>query len=205
LDRRFTGVAEERFWTGRAYQLLIDERGKTFGDSHEIQQSRNQIGELSYQVVGTRGWSPVLPQKQEIVLTRQELEEASMLNSKRAIQGIRYLGPAGSISIIDMYNCKGKIVKTLKSNSIGEISYRLSLKERRTFSKLRIESIGNDNLPQRLYLDIWDPEEKDRNLFDKFVLHPLVLGKAGLATTFEDFEPILWPKHPLKHSSFHSK
>ena len=127
-----------------------------------------------------------------------------MFNSKRAIRGIRYLGPTGSSSIIDMYNCKGNLVKTLKSNSIGEISYRLSLKERRTFSKLRIETTGNETLPHRLYLDIWDPEEKDRKLFDKFELHPLVLGKAGLATTFEDFEPIFWPKHPLKHASYQS-
>jgi hypothetical protein len=110
----------------------------------------------------------------------------------------------GSSSIIDMYNCKGNLVKTLKSNSIGEISYRLSLKERRTFSKLRIETTGNETLPHRLYLDIWDPEEKDRKLFDKFELHPLVLGKVGLATTFEDFEPIFWPKHPLKHASYQS-
>lgn len=134
------------------------------------------MGELQYQVVDTRGRSPTLYQKQEIFLTRQELQDASVLNSKRAIHGIRYLGPAGSSSIIDMYNCKGIKVKTLRSNSIGEISYRLSLKERRTFSKLRIETSGNDNLPQRLYLDIWDPEEKDRNIFDKLELHPLVLG-----------------------------
>jgi hypothetical protein len=163
------------------------------------------MGELNYKVVDTRGWSSTCFQKQEIVLTRQELEDASLLNSKRAIHGIRYLGPGGSSSIIDMFNCKGIKVKTLRSNSIGDISYRLSLKERRTFSKLRIEMTGNGNLPQRLYLDIWDPEEKDRNLFEKFELHSLVLGKAGLATTFEDFEPILWPKHPRKHSSFYSK
>jgi hypothetical protein len=134
------------------------------------------MGELNYQVIDTRGWQQTSFQKNVIFLTRQELEEASVFNSKRTIRGIRYLGPTGSSSIIDMFNSKGNLVKTLKSNSIGEISYRLSLKERKTFSKLRIETTSNEILPHRLYLDIWDPEEKDRNLFDKLELHPLFLG-----------------------------
>lgn len=115
--------------------MVIDERGKTFGDSHEIEQSRNSMKELNYQVIDTRGWDPA---EHEIFLTRQELQDATVVSSKRAIRGIRYLGPVGSTSTIDIFDCKGNKVKTLKSNSIGEISYRLSLKERKTFSKLRI-------------------------------------------------------------------
>ena len=44
-DRRYTGIAEERFWTGIGYQVVIDENGKTFGNSKRVIEVRNEIGE----------------------------------------------------------------------------------------------------------------------------------------------------------------